>query len=736
MKKSFLLLVLFCASLVFSYAQEQKVVRHDSLEKLLKQTAGFFNKYSYQEGIDQAIKLMEASKDFGSDYYHYHAHNFLGRAYAELDDTIRAKKNYEYALEFAQKTKNDTLILWAYNNLGNIYSDNPKTVDRGIEMYEKVILLAEEAAMPQEGLAPKINIAWTYLDLEKPHEALPYLKESVDVLKDKEDNYVRSQLYMLLGRYNRAISEPDSAEVYFTEAFKLAEEDSLLLPASEIAREYAAMLFEEERYREAYLNLSRHEEYNATIFEKEKLEQIEAANARFDVSEYQKNLELAKKEQVFQEQIISKSNEKVMVMVISSFVLMLILLILNKINQDRKDLINELRTKNRQLQEAKENAERLTRLKTQFFSTVSHELRTPLYGVVGITSLLLEEKGLKKHHNDIKSLKFSADYLLALINDVLQMNKMESNLVSLEHINFNLEELMLSIVNSFEFTRLQNHNEIHFEIDEEIPTTLKGDPVRLSQILMNLVGNAMKFTERGDIYISAWLEELEDAKAEICFEVKDNGIGIPQSKQKLIFEEFAQLKSSNYNYQGTGLGLPIVNKLLKLFRSKINLESEEGKGSVFSFIIAFEVGSSTNSEDSQTKTVSKDFNGHKNVLIVDDNRINQVVTQRILEKKNFTCEVAASGEEAIKKVRDHSYNLVLMDINMPGISGLEATRRIREFDKEVPVLALTAVEIEEIRNKIFEAGMNDIIVKPYDVQQFYQIVYRNLRVEMVKELNP
>lgn len=729
------MLVLFCASLVFSFAQEQKVVTQDSLEKLLKQTSDFLNKYSYHEGIDQALKLLDASKDFGSDYHHFHAHNFLGLAYTELDDTIRAKKNYEYALDFAQKTENDTLILWAYNNLGNIYSENPQTVGKGIEMYEKVILLSEETGMPQEGLAPKINIAWTYLDLKKPHKAIPYLKESVDLLKDKEDNYVRSQLYMLLGRYNRAISKPDSAEVYFAEAFKLAEEDSLILPASEIAREFAALLFEEERYREAYLNLSRHEEYRAAVFEKEKLEQVEAANARFDVSEYQKNLELAKKEQVFQEQIISKSNEKVMVMVISSFVLMLILLILNKINQDRKRLIYELRSKNKQLQEAKENAERLTLLKTQFFSTVSHELRTPLYGVVGITSLLLEEKGLNKHHNDLKSLKFSADYLLALINDVLQMNKMESNLVSLEHVNFNLEELMLSIVNSFEFTRLQNHNKIHCEIDEDIPKTLKGDPVRLSQILMNLVGNAMKFTERGDIYISARLNDLDDAKAEIGFAVKDNGIGIPQSKQKLIFEEFAQLKSANYNYQGTGLGLPIVKKLLHLFGSKIYLESEEGEGSVFSFIIAFEVGSANSTETTKTEVLPKDYTGNKNVLIVDDNRINQVVTQRILEKKNFTCEVAASGEEAIKKIRAHFYNLVLMDVNMPGISGLEATRRIREFDENVPVVALTAVEIEEIRNKIYEAGMNDIIVKPYDVQQFYQIVYRNLRVKMVKELN-
>lgn len=194
-----------------------------------------------------------------------------------------------------------------------------------------------------------------------------------------------------------------------------------------------------------------------------------------------------------------------------------------------------MKNKNSELLTAKEEAERLSMLKSQFFSTVSHELRTPLYGVVGLTSLLLDDKSLKKHESDLKSLKFSADYLLALINDVLQMNKMESNQVKLENVSFNIQELILSIVNTFEFTRLQNKNKVHYSIDEKIPKNLIGDPVRLSQILMNLVGNAVKFTENGDIYINVELRAEVEDRAVIYFEVKDNGIGIPKSKQKLIF---------------------------------------------------------------------------------------------------------------------------------------------------------------------------------------------------------
>src|SRR5690606_27197327 len=183
------------------------------------------------------------------------------------------------------------------------------------------------------------------------------------------------------------------------------------------------------------------------------------------------------------------------------------------------------------------------------FSTVSHELRTPLYGVVGLTSLLLEDNKNPKQTEDLKSLKFSADYLLALINDVLQMNKMESNLVHLENLSFNVNDLMLGIVKSFEFTRIQNNNEIELVIDENMPANLIGDSVRLSQVMMNLVGNAVKFTEWGKVWIKADCKNCEDGKCLIAFEVGDTGIGIPLDKQKEIFEEFSQLRSSNYSYQ-------------------------------------------------------------------------------------------------------------------------------------------------------------------------------------------
>jgi signal transduction histidine kinase/ActR/RegA family two-component response regulator len=686
--------------------------------------------YDYKEAIDLSMQLLEEAKKCDDDYYKYLGNRTLGTSYNELNDTVRAKKHYEEALVFAQKLKNDTLLLAAYNNLGNIYSEDKRTTQIGIDYYNLVINLATKIGKQDNIFTSTVNIAWTYIDNEQYKKAWPYLERSWKLFGEKEDNYIASQLLNLTGRYYVGIKDPKGAKPYFEKAIMMVEKDSLILQASHVYQEYANLLFSQNEYQEAFLALEKFNKFKSLIFEQERIRQIEAANIKFDVGEYQRNLETARSEQIYKDEVIARSREKMFIMVASSIILFIILLALIKIMRSRRKLIGELSCKNKELVQAKEEAERLSLLKTKFFSTISHELRTPLYGVIGLTSILLEDKSLLKHENDLKSLKFSADYLMALINDVLQMNKMESNLVKLENLPLNLEDLLAGIVKSFEFTRLQNINNIHLSLPPEVSRNLIGDPVRLSQILMNLVGNAMKFTERGNIWISLKLVREDEAAARVYFEIKDDGLGIPKSKQKIIFEEFSQLKSANYNYQGTGLGLPIVKKMLVLFNSEIELKSEEGKGSSFAFEIEFRkdiAGASARKksiENIDPETVADGVG--RSILIVDDNRINRVVTQRILEQNGFKCELCENGTDAVTMARTSFYDLILMDVNMPGISGLEATKLIREFNIAVPIVALTAVEIEEIREEILEAGMNDIIVKPYDTSVFYQVIYRNI----------
>ncbi len=720
-----------------NHYSQQSAYEDLHLDSLYKKTSGHLSKYEYKESIEVAMQLLQESKNKGNDYYQYHSMNILGNNYANLKDTLHARQHYKTALEIALKLDSDTLLLSSYNNLGNVYSEDRNTTQVGIDYYNQTIELATKMNYESKLLAPTANIAWTYLDIGLYDKALPYLKRSWKLLGNREEDLIRSQLLTLMGRYHMGVNEPEKAKDHFEQAIQKVEKDTLILEASLVYKEYAQLLFTMGSYENAFLALEKYDHFNSQIFEKEKLRQIQAANVKFDVIQYQKDLEISKNEQLYKDELIEKSQLKTLIAIVSSIVLIIILFGLFKISRSRRKLNKDLLEKNKELLKAKEEAERLTILKTQFFSTISHELRTPLYGVIGLTSILMEDKSLVKHESDLKSLKFSADYLLALINDVLQMNKMESNLLKLEKVPFNLKDLMESIVKSFEFTRLQNKNTIHLDIDSNITYNLIGDPVRLSQILMNLVGNAMKFTERGDIWITSKLVEEGSDSVKVYFEIKDGGLGIPENKQQIIFEEFSQLKSENYNYQGTGLGLPIVKKLLSLFKSEIHLVSVDGEGSVFSFEIEFKKGGLSKSENMIEGTMGSNLvfsetDGQgKHILIVDDNRINQVVTQRILEQKSFSCDLSDNGLDAIEKIKNKDYDLVLMDLNMPGISGLEATRQIRKFNKTLPVIALTAVEIEEVRKEIKEAGMNDIIVKPYDNATFFQVIYRNISKEVV-----
>lgn len=737
MKRSFFLCLVLCTFFWNSgFSQNPEAVSEDSLKILAGDISDYINRYNYKQAIEKSLQLLNLASEIDSPDYTAIAYHSLGHIYTDQNDSARARKNYALGLEYAQQSKNDTILLLSYINLGNVYSEIPATVEKGMAYYNKVIKLAEKLNLPEDMVISKSNIAWTYLDNGKYEESFSYLNESLKILdsldqvqpgyKEKTGHFY-SPIYMLMARYHAFKNDMEISDYFFQQSIEIAERDSLYLEAAEAYNAYGEMLAKKGDYESAYKAKEKFILNNSKVLESEKLRQTEIANAKYNLDQYKKDLLIAEKEKKYQHDLIQKSKEKVVVMVFSSIGMIFILVFLYKINRDRQSLIEKLKEKNVQYRDAKVEAEKLSMLKTRFFSTVSHEIRTPLYGVVGLTSLLLEDKGLKKHENDLKSLKFSADYLLALINDVLQMNKMESNEVKLEHVPFNLRDLINSIVNSFEFTRVQNKNEIHVDIDEKIPAMLIGDSVRLSQVLMNLVGNAMKFTERGNIHIQIMQTQADNKVSSVLFKIKDNGPGIPESKRKIIFEEFSQLENSNYNYQGTGLGLPIVKRLLGLFNSEIALDSKEGEGSTFSFEIAFGIDNTVKNTKQQVESnLLVDNSLDKKILIVDDNRINQVVTKRILEKKDFKCAVAGDGLTAIEMVKESEFDLILMDVNMPGISGLDASREIRKFNKRIPILALTAVEVEEIREEIQSAGMSDIIIKPYDVQQFYQIIYKNL----------
>ena len=303
--------------------------------------------------------------------------------------------------------------------------------------------------------------------------------------------------------------------------------------------------------------------------------------------------------------------------------------------------------------------------------------------------------------------------------------------MDVEPESFNLKKKINNIILALNNSAIDNNVKIHFEFDQELQENFIADQLKISQILINLIGNSIKFTKNGDIWIRVYKIEEKDNNFILRFEVEDNGIGISQEKQDHMFESFSQGSIQiNRKYGGTGLGLSIVKGLIDILKGEIYVKSELEKGTTFFFEIPLEP---TNIEEAKDKEVTY-FTGNKEeidftkvkVLVVEDNKINQMITKKILTKMNLNCEIVDNGEDAVDLIRNNDYNIILMDIHMPGISGIEATKRVRAFDKELTIFALTAVTIEDKMHEFEEAGFTDIIPKPFKQEEFEKKLYNAL----------
>ncbi len=425
----------------------------------------------------------------------------------------------------------------------------------------------------------------------------------------------------------------------------------------------------------------------------------------------------------------SETRSEVAVILTSAFLIIISLLAVSlyRNNQIKFKTNDLLKTKNNELQAARDAAVSAMESKTNFLSTVSHELRTPLYAVTGLTHLLLEENPSKNQKEHLKALKFSGDYLLNFINDILQINKIDADKLKTLNIDFNLKKTIKEVIDSLQQSANVNKTQIILEYDENIPSNLMSDPIKLSQIFMNLVGNALKFTKDGEVKVVVKLIKQVEDHVNIYCEVSDNGIGISQEKQSSIFEDFEQGSIQiNREYGGTGLGLAIVKSLLGLFDSKIQLESELGKGSIFFFELNLKSKDGV-VDDIPFEITDKeyDFKG-LHLMIVEDNKINQVITKKMLTKKEITSDIASNGMEAVELASNNKYDAILMDIHMPGISGEEATIRIRKFDNKTPIIALTAISLDDSLESFYAAGCNDVVTKPFKPEVFYQKIGENI----------
>ena len=350
--------------------------------------------------------------------------------------------------------------------------------------------------------------------------------------------------------------------------------------------------------------------------------------------------------------------------------------------------------------------------KSQFLSTMSHEIRTPLNAVIGLSHILGDNEPRKDQEQNIDALNYSGKILLSLLNNVLDYSKMQSEEIVLDEIPVDLSAAIKQIKKIHEAACMQRGIIMNLEIDADIPIVWL-DVVRFNQVINNLVTNAIKFTEKGSVTLRIKKTNQSKYRLDLLTEIIDTGIGIPEDKQDIIWEAFTQAsKATNRLYGGTGLGLPIVKSIVKAMGSFVNIDSKIAKGSRFYFKLNLKLAS----EQEFYKTSYKkehNFNG-KRVLLVEDNAINVLVGKQILEKANLKVEVAGDGLSAVKMVKQKRFDIVLMDIQMPIMDGYAASKEIRKFNKNIPILAFSASIFMEVKDKMEECGMNGFIFKPFD----------------------
>lgn len=641
----------------------------------------FFYQKQLQKADNYYKKAIALSKSIGYDDGEISALNNWTMSLIEQKQLNQALANYQYILEYDLKHGNKRFIGSSYNNLGEVYIKLER-IDEALKNFH----ISERYKLETEDYLGLIscynNMAEAYSTKKQYAIAKQYLEKALDMaIKNRFTNRLQ-----------------DCYESHYE--FYLEKKD--YQSALSFYQKYVA-ISDTIRKRETDIELSR-------MLEKYDLEKV---NKELGIQQ-----ELLKKETQLNKVYLVSG----FLFLITTFILFFSLISVRRFNKSltsqsgRIAKQNELlTTKNKELDRARQIAEEATKAKSQFLSMMSHEIRTPLNAIIGIVNVMAEDKS-DVNNDRALMLKKSSEHLLSLVNDVLDLNKLEAGKVELENINFELKRIVFDLKEMFEGAVKEKGLTFHIDYDSRIPEKLTGDPVRLNQVLTNLVSNAIKFTHHGGISVNCRLQQRTEQKSRILFQVLDTGIGIPLNKQEEIFNSFTQADSATTRkYGGSGLGLSISRRILQLLKSDLQLSSKTGQGSDFYFTIEFyEAGLNEKKEPQNMQALLEKIKG-MNVLVAEDNPMNVYVMKQFMQKWGVQVDIAENGLEVLKKLGEQQFDLVLMDIHMPMMDGMEATRKIRQDMQfqSLPIIAITATAEDEVRKEILQAGMNDYLMKPF-----------------------
>ena len=713
---------------------ERKQQKVDSLRKYLRNE---FYKNNYDKTIEIGKNVLQLAREIDDYKTVFSISSLIGNSFMKIEDTLQARSIFEETIEEAKKIQQyaaiDSLSEDNYNvtrslitaqiDLGNFYALQDKAAP-AIKIFKEAIPIAEQIKDTSHLFIINFNIAELNLNQKNIPEAEYYVQQTNKLVSDDMVEAYRAVAKINHGKLEYLKNNPSKAIKLLKEGIEMAQNSGYTDPLIEGYDYYAKASALNGNYSQAYRWTQKADSLRSEKYQVDKIAAIQAATAKYKLNEYEQELKSKELQNEINQQNAKRETTIFWVKIASGILLLsTIFLLISYVK--RRRLLKNLIEKNKQYLIAKEESEESAKAKTKLFSNITHELRTPMYGIIGTSSLMMKDKNLKGHDENLKSLKFSANYLLSLINNVLQLTKIDTTKKDeLHQIKFNIRELVHNAIESSKYINTQNPSTYEVEVDPTIPEYVIGDDLKISQILINLIGNATKFTNNGIISLKLTSGEIVDHQIPVHFSIVDTGVGISEERQKEIFNEFSQFNISQIS-QGAGLGLPIVKKLLELHESDISLQSEVGKGTQVDFTIRFEVEENANLNPIP-ETIDENALAGFSILVVDDNKINQIVTKKTLKNYGASITVAGSGAEAIELVKNESFDLILMDINMPEMNGFEATEIIRGFNSEIPILALTAVELEKVVGDNSYHLMNGFVLKPYKINVFIDTILKSI----------
>lgn len=716
------LIALFCVANL--YSQENIVSNEIEADKAIDSAHTALNNLQLTKCLDYSEAILSYSLKNKKNGFTSKAYNLIGLCYEELKDLKKAENFYKKSIDYALQSKDNRILNLAHSTIANMYQYHEIDKNKAISNYEKAYEYALISKDSIDIIYSKIGLVQTYFDIDKMDIGYKHLIDFENYTKPLKDTQFNILLFTYKGYYYRK-----------TNSFEMAEKNYLTVLSyieaidSEYDKTYAVDVYHEiydfykeyKKYELALEFLEKHDKIEDELNKKQIERQISTLGAPIEARVSNLKIQKIEAEKKLQDAKLLKTKLVNRIIIIVTILLLLIIVIISRYSFITKKINKKLKNTNEALELSMQKAEEANQVKSKFIATITHELRTPLYGVIGITNILGNDYKELKDSQHLKSLEFSAKYLLQLVNDVLIMSKIDDTEIQLNKSLFNLEKELETIINSLQLIAAKTSNELLFVPILPLPNLVVSDKIRLSQIIINLLSNSLKFTKNGKISLEVKLLKTEGEVDLIAFKVKDNGIGIPEELHEKVFDKFVQIERKEDDYQGTGLGLTIVKKLIQLFEGTIKLESQENVGTTITFCIPFE---KMNQEviNNQKVNFIENFHNDLKVLVVEDNKINQVVTRKILESKNLNSVVVDDGYQAIELLKVNKFDLVLMDINMPKINGIETTKMIRSNGITIPIIAVTAFERDQISEDIYEVGFNDIISKPFDSNQLYEII--------------